>query len=300
MTKKMRIKDIGATINLGNYSSLHVTIGEPSEFAGLSFDAATTYLRNIAEKVGGVLNLPENLAKKTATTQKEQKVQETAPVLGEKVYCFGNTTPIWYDHASHTYTNEKGVAYESVTQLLSTYYPFNSDGKIKQEYMDFAASFGNLVHTAIQNAVIGRPPKKEIVAKIVEDVLASMGEYDEAFVERTIALPEQEVAGRFDILTRKEDKYTLWDVKTNTDLTLKVDCLLPEALVKKYSDFWAVDTTYGEHCLQLNLYAYIIEATTDIKIDDIKIIHVPDSFERIWPVPRADVSDLLSAYGSIR
>lgn len=300
MTKKMRIKDIGATINLGNYSSLHVTIGEPSEFTGLSFDAATTYLRNIAEKVGGVLNLPENLAKKNTTTKKSQKTQDVTPVLGKKIYCFGNTTPIWYDHASHTYTDERGIAYESVTQLLNTYYPFNLDGKIKQEYMDFAASFGNLVHTAIQNAVIGRPPKKELVSKIVEDALAAMGEYDEAFVECTIALPEQEIAGRFDILTCKEDKYTLWDVKTNTDLTLKVDCSLPEPLVKKYSDFWTVDTTYGEHCLQLNLYAHIIEATTNIKINDIKIIHVPDSFSQILPVPRVDVSDLLSAYGSIR
>ena len=117
MTKeKMRIKDVGATINLGNYSSLHVTIGEPSEFAGLELQRATNYLKGIAEKVGGVLALPE-------MKQKSSKKKEEVAPLGEKLFSFGSDTPIFYDNDTHTYTTENGVVYESVKEswgLLSS------------------------------------------------------------------------------------------------------------------------------------------------------------------------------------
>jgi len=296
MTKKnMRIKEVGATINLGNYSSLHITLGEEQENAGLDLQRSLNYLKRIAHRVDGVLNLPEKEEPEKAPQQ--QEVQEPT---GEKIYAFGGQTPIWYDHKTHTYTSEQGVRYESVTQLLSAYYPFNGDGKIAQAYMDFAASFGNLIHTAIQNSVIGKMPKKEIVRKICEDTLKAMGEYSNAWVEQLIALPEQEVAGRFDILTANEGKHTLWDVKTNSDLFMSADCNLPQSLKDRYSEYWNPETIYGEHCLQLNLYAYIIEQTTDITIDEIKIIHVPDGFNKILDVPKVDVSDLFTAYGSIR
>lgn len=296
MTKKdMRIKEVGATINLGNYSSLHITLGEEQENAGLDLQRSLNYLKRIAHKVDGVLNLPEKEEKE----QKPEKVEKDV-LAGEKIYAFGGQTPIWYDHKSHTYTSEQGVQYESVTQLLSTYYPFNGDGKIAQEYMDFAASFGNLVHTAIQNSVIGKMPRKELVKGVCEDALKAMGKFDDGWVEQLIALPSAEIAGRFDILTVQDGKYTLWDVKTNSDLFMKVDCNLPQSLKDRYKEYWNPTTIYGEHCLQLNLYAYIIEQTTDITIDEIKIIHVPDAFSKILDVPKVDVSDLISAYGSVR
>lgn len=302
MTKKMRIKDVGATINLGNYSSLHVTIGEASEFAGLSLDRATTYLMEIAKKVDGVLNLPEKtIPKKPKVSKKtEDSESDNSKSLGEKLYCFGTSTPMWYDNDTHSYIDEKGVRYESVTQVLSTFYPFNSKGVINQEYLDFASSFGNLIHTAIQNAVIGKPPKKELVGDIVEKAREAIGSYDLAWVEQVIALPEQQIAGRFDILTKSKGKYTLWDVKTNSKLSLSVECSLPDPLREEYSKYWAPETTFGEHCLQLNLYAYIIEKTTDVVIDKLKIIHVPDGFETVLPVPKIDISSLLSAYGASR
>lgn len=291
MTKQMRIKDVGATINLGNYSSLHVTIGESSEFAGLKLDQATAYLKTIAEKVGGVLNLPEGVAKKQPKQQKESN-----PTIdnAEKAYAFGGTIPILYDHATHTYMSEEGVKYDSVTQLLGTYYQQNA--VIAQEYMDFAACYGNLVHTAIQNAVIGKPPKKDLVKGIVKDTLKAMGHFDDAYVERFIALPEAEVAGRFDILTVANGEYTLWDVKTNSDIFAKSHCGLPEEIKKDFDTLWNLDTLFGEHCLQLNLYAYIIEKTTDIKISKLRIIHVPNGFKDIYTVAKTDVSKVLSAY----
>lgn len=295
MTKKThRIKEVGATINLGNYSSLHVTVGEASEFAGLEFGRAVDYLKNIASEVDGVLNLPEKLKSKKKVAEKSEEPK------GEKIYSFAGGPTIWYDHESHTYTSETGVPYVSVTQLLESFYPFEAADKISKEYMDFAASYGNLVHTAIQNAVIGKPPKKQMVAGVIEDVLKAMGPFNQRFVEQLIALPEQEVAGRFDILTKDEGKATLWDVKTNSSLYMETKCTLPDVLKEKYSKSWGVDTIYGEHCFQLNLYAYIIEKTTDWVIDEIKIIHVPDNFEGIIDVPKVDVSDILSYYGSIR
>lgn len=298
--KKMRIKDVGATINLGNYSSLHLTIGEPSEYAGISLDKATDYLKEIARRVDGVLNLPEDMNKTKKSKKKGGKAKKTNAISGQKIYSFANATPIYYDHATHAYTSEEGVRYDSVTQMLGTFYPFTAQDKIAHEYMDFASSFGNLIHTAVQNAIIGKPPKKSLLASVLKDVMEAIGDYDQGFVEQPLVLPEQELAGRFDIITKKDEKYTLWDVKTNSDLYAPVDCSLPEKLKEKYGEEWGVETIYGEHCFQLNLYAYIIEHTTDIKIDEIKIIHIPDNFKGIVDVPKVDVSDLLTAYGSIR
>ena len=305
MTQPMRIKEVGATINLGNYSSLHITVGEPQEYAGLEFQRSIIYLQNIAKKVGGVLNLPEESVSKDEPDDAEDDSLDAS--MGEKYYSFGSSTPIWYNHKDHSYYSEAGVRYESVTQLLSAYYPFGGEGKIAQEYLDFAASYGNMIHSAIQNTVIGKPPTKKSIRPICDEVVSAMGEYDNAFVEQLIALPEQEVAGRFDIVTQtivdpetSKKKTVLWDVKTNSDLYKSCECTLPDKLKEKYSEFWGVDTIYGEHCLQLNLYAYIIEKTGDITIDEIKIIHVPDGFKEIIDVPKVDVADLLSAYGSIR
>lgn len=290
----MRIKEVGATINLGNYSSLHVTIGEPSDFAGLDIGRAEKYLRNIAKSVNGMLNLPEETEKEATKTAIE------SPILGEKIYSFASTDYVYYDHASHQYTSESGVKYCSVTQMLENFYPFESKDVIKKEYMDFASSFGNVIHTAVQNAVIGMSPKKELVKEVVEDALKSMLPYDGAFVEQVVLLPEQELAGRFDILTIKDGETTLWDVKTNSEIYKSNNCTLPDSLKEYFGEYWNPNTIYGEHCLQLNIYAHMIEKTTDYKVDNIKIIHIPDNFNGIINVPKVDVTPIFQAFGAIR
>lgn len=286
MTKKkeMRIKEVGATINLGNFSTLHVTVGESHEYAGLELQRTTSYLKDIAEKVGGILNLPEGMVD-------SKKVKKVATPKGEQGFSFGTSTPIWYDNSEHTYTDDKGEQYISVTQFLSNFYPQNA--KIAKEYMDFASNFGNLVHTAIQNSIIGKTPKKALVANIVEETKKAIGDYDEGFVEQLIALPEEHLAGRFDILTRVGNERTLWDVKTNSDLFMEVKNTFSQEVKDYLSEYWNPNTIYGEHCLQLNLYAYIIEQTTGQKIDNIRIIHVPDNFNTVYSVPKIDVGKLL-------
>lgn len=297
MAKGMRVKEMGATINLGQYSSLHVTIGEESEFAGLDIAKGQKYLKAIAASVGGTLNLPDLPEKKKAT--KATKVQQEPQMTGERLFCFSGSGEINYDHSSHTYFNNQGVKYRSVTQLVAEFYPFDAEGKIAQAYMDFAASFGNLIHTAIQNSVIGKKPKKTLVTGVVDDVLEAMGDYGKAVVEQPLSYPEQELAGRFDIYTRGE-KNVLWDVKTNSDLYSKANCKLPDQLREEFGKYWNVDTIYGEHCLQLNIYAWIIEHTTEEKVDEIKIIHVPDKFNEIIDVPKVDISKIFDAYSRNR
>lgn len=284
MTKKseMRIKDVGATINLGNYSTLHVTIGESAEYQGLELQRSIDYLREIASQTGGILNLPDELAK----SKKNKKVAPTAENRGVKNIAFGNAVPVWYEHSTHSYTTDDGMPLTSVTQFLSKFYPMNAN--IAQEYMDFAASFGNLVHTSIQNAAIGKPPKKNMVKGIVNDAMDALGAYQHVFVEQLIVLPEDGLAGRFDILTENEGKNTLWDVKTNSDLFLSVECNLPKPVEEYLLDFWNPQTTYGEHCLQLNLYAYMLGKVGRL-VEDIKILHVPDEFNKVYTVPRIDV-----------
>lgn len=292
MTKKkeMRIKEVGATINLGNFSTLHVTVGESSEYAGLELHRTTSYLKNIAQQVGGILNLPEDLAD-------GKKIKKPALAIDhnnlEQDYLFSTEIPIFYDHQAHAYFDEKGNPLTSVTQFLGQYYPMKKE--IAKEYLSFASSFGNLVHTAIQNALIGKSPKKELTKAVVDDVLKNIGKYDKVFVEQMVADPDLGLAGRFDILTYNmlENAYTLWDIKTNSDLTIEVESSLPQKAKDFLEDYWNPDTIYGEHCLQLNIYAYMLEKVSKKQIKDIKIIHVPDGFERIYVVPKIDVEKLL-------
>ena len=288
--KGMRVKDVGATINLGNYSSLHITIGEESEFAGLDLGRAETYLRKIAKSVDGVLNLPE----------KDDSPAPQATVLEHPQKDVGGRL-VYYDDTKHAYAGQDGREYCSVTTMLGDFYPTNP--LIKPEYMDFAAAYGNLVHTAIQNAVIGLPPKKGLVANIVNKALEALGDYDHAAVEQIIQLPDQEIAGRFDIITypsAEETHCTLYDVKTNTELYAKRECVLPDSLKKLFAEDWNPDTVYGEHCLQLNIYAFILEKVYGKTVDAIKIIHVPDDFKEVVEVPQVDISGIFQAYGAIR
>lgn len=291
MTKKedkpMRIKEVGATINLGNFSSVRVVVGEETEYAGLELQRATNYLRGLAEKMGGVLNLPEDMAQPKKKETVEERLQKIAKLEGNMQYAYGNGLPISYEHATHCYTNDVGVPVMSVTQFLELFYPFNDSGAIKQEYLDYAANFGNLIHTAIQNAVIGMPAKKGLTKQIIDDVLKEMGDFGEANVERIVYSPEMNLAGRFDIFTKGE-KNVLWDVKTNSDLFATTpNCKLPNELCNTISQLFNPRTIFGEHCLQLNLYATILEEAGE-KVDEIKIIHVPDNFEQIYDVPRID------------
>lgn len=288
--KGMRVKDVGATINLGNYSSLHITIGEESEFAGLDLGRAETYLRNIAKSVDGVLNLPE---KDDSPTPQATALEHPQKDLAGRL--------VYYDHATHSYAGQNGVEYHSVTTMLGDFYP--TSPYIKPQYMDFAAAFGNLIHAAIQNAVIGYPPKKGLTKAIVDQAVASIGKYDHAVVEQIIQLPAQEIAGRFDILTyadSEEVHASLYDVKTNTALYADRQCTLPPDLQNVLAEYWNPATVYGEHCLQLNIYAFILEKVYGKIIDHIKIIYVPDDYKDTIEIPKIDVSAIFQAYGSIR
>lgn len=290
MTKKkeMRIKDVGATINLGNYSTLHVTVGESSEYAGLEFQRAVSYLRSVADSVGGILNLPDEMV----DGKKAKTARALSTPIGSEGVAFGSGEPVLYEHVSHTYTTKDGKPLTSVTQFLEKYYP-HDDLQVPQEYMDFAANYGSLIHTAIQNSVIGKPPKKQITRKLVEDVLAAMGAYTHSWVEQFIVAPDLGLAGRFDILTKNEGKTTLWDVKTNSDLFMSLtNCQLPQEAKEYLLTYFNPETIYGEHCLQLNLYAYMLELSGE-PVDEMKIIHVPDEFEKVYTIPKIDVTKLL-------
>lgn len=291
--KGMRVKEVGATINLGDFSSLRITIGEESDFAGLDIKKAQDYLVNVADAVGGVLNLPTSNQK----VNKDNVKKVADKTAGKKVRTYGDGA-VFYDHETHAYASQDGTPYQSVTQFIGQFYPFNADGVIKQEYMDFAASFGNLVHTAIQNGVIGKAPKKKMVSKVVKDALAGIGKFASAEVEQILEDPEHGLAGRFDIITYVDDKKKkvhLWDVKTNSDLYAKVDCKLPDDIKKAASLHWGPETIYGEHCLQLNLYAYMLEKVYGKQVEGIHIIHVPDEFNEIVNVPKVDITAIFNA-----
>lgn len=300
--KGMRVKDVGATINLGNYSSLHITIGEEQEFAGLDLGKAETYLRKIAKSVNGILNLPEK-EERTGESEGQKAPATQSSAKGVVLKDYGGNAII-YDNNNHAYYNQEQVHYDSVTQVVGAFYPFNHDGVIAQEYMDFAANFGNLIHSSIQNALIGKPPKKALVKKVVDKTLKAMdvktGDDKLVKVEQILCDHQNELAGRFDILTTQDGKNILWDVKTNSNLYGKAECSLPQSLKEEFGEYWNVETTYGEHCLQLNIYADILERVYNTKIDEIKIIHVPDDFQEIIDVPKVNISKIYWVYNSQR
>lgn len=294
--KKMRIKSVGGTINLGSFSSLRVELGEQQEFAGLELDQCVEYLKNIATTVGGTIDIPDNVASGRKTVKKQQGVL-TPAYNGGKVF---------FDEASHSYVSQDGVAYESVTRMLDNYYKFDADN-IKHEYMDFAINYGNLIHCAIQNSLIGKQPKSQVLKSIIEKTLDAMhktaGEWTKVDVEEILIDQEHLMAGRFDILTYNDDDkkdVKLWDVKTNTDIFRKDNNKLPKALAEEYAQYWGVDTVYGHYCLQLNIYAWILENVYGKNVTDMYIIHIPDEFGRIVPVKKTDITGLIQSYMDLK
>lgn len=165
---------------------------------------------------------------------------------------------------------------------------------IRKEW-DILSKVGNTLGTYLHNLVEYKMLRKEIDQEIpsfvssldslsaikylkTRDILKNMAAdfYDE-FIQHYIPIctefvvgdGELGISGTFDLLVQNIEtgEIELWDYKTDKQIRYKSDYRT------KIKYFNVDDCEFEKYSLQLNIYKYLIERNTDIKISKCKIVH---------------------------
>lgn len=130
-----------------------------------------------------------------------------------------------YIEETHTYL-VNGIIVPSVTQLLQFKFPDKYKGVPKQILND-KANYGTKVHKLIE--ILNRTNNFYPVIEVVEEfdyiIANTLEQYVKISIENKIDVIEQEqivcndkLAGRFDLLARVDNVYSLCDIKTTSTL----------------------------------------------------------------------------------
>jgi len=191
---------------------------------------------------------------------------------------------MFLDEETHTYTNEKGERYSSVTTLLGTWFnPFDekkelkkirndpakikryegmSDDEIKQQWKTEgleASRLGTELHKHIENYLTGNMDYMKNRALIdveykyfldfIETPLVTKG------VEWRVWNDDIKLAGTIDYVSENKDgTIDLYDWKRSKSLTRPLGgfSIVPELMHIPCTNFW-------KYTLQLNIYKWLIE-----------------------------------------
>lgn len=165
---------------------------------------------------------------------------------------------------------------------------------IKQEW-DLASktgtTLGNFLHNTLENKMLRKEIEQEIPMFVSglrsleairylksRDVLKTLADaFYEEFItsyaplcmEFVVGDSELGIAGTFDMLVYnlKTNEIELWDYKTDKQIRYKSD------YGTKIKTFNVDDCEFEKYSLQLNIYKYLIEKNTSIKISKCKIVH---------------------------
>lgn len=153
-----------------------------------------------------------------------------------------------------------------------------------------AATLGSLVHKFAED-YLGSDrkilPKSDYEQTIV-NFWNTMDSYEVAGIELRMYLEELNLAGTLDLLLKKDNKYEIWDYKTNVDLFKNYK---GQKMFKPFDDL--LDTPYSHYILQQNYYKLMLEHK-GIPIYDMNLVSVrPEGFS-IVNVP--DITDKLINY----
>lgn len=169
-------------------------------------------------------------------------------------------TTITFYPENHTYVDNLGRNYISVTQLLKRYYPFDEDMIINRiinlpnskyykrtkediikEWREIS-EYGNLVHKTIENYINHKQEllKEEETYNCLKQFKA-LG-FDKCISEKIVFNEKLLIAGSCDLIIDMGEHYEIWDIKTNN----KMD---PKKLLM--------------YSLQLNFYKYFSKTVLD-------------------------------------
>lgn len=234
-------------------------------------------------------------------------------MLKELHQAFGHIK--FYD-SNHTYVDSRtGANLTSVTTWLKQFQtPFNSDfwakkkakergitqEELLKEWQDlktFGVNRGKALHLIIEHKSNCKYFDYEIPKEVIDigwedkfiQELKILDNQVEQFlntekfipIKNELILGNTVIAGQCDLLAYQNDKVVLYDWKTDKEISLSNKY---QKLKAPYNDL--DDTNYAKYLLQLSTYKRLIETQTNIKVDEMYIVHfnVNNDNYKIYPI----------------
>lgn len=270
----VKLKEITATINLGNYSDIRPTVETDDAKAGLK------YLSDLARSVGN-----SDYADKLATKASQEKSGNIAQSY--KVVRAMNGVEVMFDEANHKYVDKDGNPYLSGSKFSSDVerdFDMNAvaekvakDGLTAQTVLKIwnaknkvACDFGSALHEAldmyqkyhIYSAILGGEdkilPNSPYLKDCVRSAFTEERKKENALSEVFVADPSMKMCGFIDrlVFVEKDTKAVIvQDWKTN-DLDKRVT-FIPE-IRSAYTDI--EKNKLGAYKFQLSFYARILKS----------------------------------------
>lgn len=225
--------------------------------------------------------------------------------------------------SDHTYTNEKGEQYISVTTFLGKYKkPFDVEthaarvadrtgvtvDAVKQMWKDNTTSAqdrGTSIHKTMENFLLYGDVNKDNL-DLTDSYTRIIGDFNRGSTVKSEMLlwnDDAKIAGTADVVIFKGDSFAVLDFKTNKQFNLH----------SKYGEKLLYPLDYLDSCeynvytLQLSLYAYMIEEMTGKTCRFLKLLYlrdnlvdstVPSRFWREIPIfySRSTIMDLIKSH----
>lgn len=185
---------------------------------------------------------------------------------------------------SHTYSDEIGREYKSVTRFINQFVPqFDFEQKSKNYAAKYgmnvedvrekwtkknkdSTDFGTRIHTLIENSInkksVDFGPFSKLVTLITDELVE---QFTGKFVtESVIYDPINLIAGTSDLIVDNGDSFSVVDFKTNKQIKYTND-FDDKFLLKPISHL--PNSEYFKYSLQLSFYAFFYNNLTGKKID---------------------------------
>ncbi len=224
------------------------------------------------------------------------------------------------DEATHTYTDNLGRTYLSVSKFLDLFSKkFDREGVskasakkagISQEEIlaqwdhkrDSAIDHGNRIHDSLENYMKTTEisPENNDLKPMILSIAKDMSSYYRCYSEEIIFNQEHLIAGKTDnrlqCTSHKNSVIDFSDFKTNLSKGIQFKNTYGQYMLGPLSHL--SDCNYNKYSLQLSTYAHLYQVNTGCKIGQLYIIFIPPNNPLAWykiPVPymRAEVLDML-------
>lgn len=202
---------------------------------------------------------------------------------------------IYYNDSNHTYSDETGKEYISVTQLVKKFKePFNENivyacakkqnrepDDLKLEWKQkgkIALLKGNYIHDTL-DILFRRPELAQNcdLKPVYDEIRAYIPKSQKLYPEKIIGDEELGVVGRVDLIGKEDKIIFVYDYKTN-DLDKKVYNNLKPPLQH------LEDKPINEYALQLSLYAYMLERQ-GYKVGGLKLFDIQQGAVEVIELP---------------
>jgi hypothetical protein len=208
------------------------------------------------------------------------------------------------DEINHTYSDQYGNSYESVSYFLGTFSKkFDRAGiskmsaakaGVSQEAIlaewdhkrDSAIDHGNRIHNALEMYMktTSVPEGCEDLLPMCKSIAGEYAKYYRTFQEEIIFSEEHRLAGktdnRFQLTSSKNSIIDFGDFKTNLSNGIQYE--------NKYGSYMTgvlshlQDCNFNKYALQLGTYAYLYQLATGCQIGSLHILFIPPENHLMW------------------